>query len=763
MLRPNKTFLALLLLPLLTISALPVVAQKRPVTTRKAPPPAQVAEPVESLDTLLADEQYRVYSEARNVGTLVRSPAFNEFLEPLTQFAEPPEQFSTVLNWIKAHSELLAGSKLCAVSWPSKNTLPQFIFAIELASTVDAKKLEAELHAFLPKLDAKPKPSPSPSPRPNTEQPEKPGMFAQIQIQQVGALLLLSEKRISLPDLKPPRRRLLAENPNFVLTRNRFASEPMFVYVDFKAIEKEELKQRQKWEEEARLREEREAANPTPEPSLDPNIEDQPSSHVRAESVEPIRPVAPPNDAPVQLEQTNAEEQIAASLAAVAPLSMAFFGGRAKYPEALGVALAFDGDSYTLRGLVVNSPENRSLPVPFFPQLASGPPVTPASPNVLPADAELFVALSLDYSQIYDGMIKAFADQPWVYVMSASPMKRPASPFSGLEEKFGVKVKDDLLPLLGTEVGFILAKPRADPPLKEPAPADNQEFTSVRLPEFMPVIAISIKDREAVKKIIPKMFESMGLKGAAMLGHSEKRGDAEIISYANLFAYALIGDFLIFSPDPSLTRWAVDSYVDNNTLASNGKFRSATRWQGRQLQGQVFVNADLVERFVFMGKNKPQAAAPDNQPVEPLTYMLSNEGLGPIHEAHVPRSFVQMVVAGMTTKANESPISTNESIARNMLRIIAVAQITFRKTKGDGRYGSLDELSAGGFITKDLLERYGYRIELSVLSNRFEVTATPVEYGKTGKRSFYIDDSGILRGGDHGGGAATPSDQPINE
>src|SRR5688572_535877 len=305
MLRPNKTFLALLLLPLLTISAFPVVAQKRPATTRKAPPPAQVAEPVESLDTLLADEQYRVYSEARNVGTLVRSPAFNEFLEPLTQFAEPPEQFSTVLNWIKAHSELLAGSKLCAVSWPSKNTLPQFIFAIELASTADAKKLEAELRAFLPKLDPKPKPSPPPSPQPNTEQPEKPGMFAQIQIQQVGALLLLSEKRISLPDLKPPRRRLLAENPNFVLTRSRFASEPMFVYVDFKAIEKEELKQRQKWEEEARLREEREAANPTPEPSSDDlQIEDQPTTHARAEAIEPIRPEVPPNDARVPLEQT---------------------------------------------------------------------------------------------------------------------------------------------------------------------------------------------------------------------------------------------------------------------------------------------------------------------------------------------------------------------------------------------------------------------------------------------------------------------------
>ena len=72
------------------------------------------------------------------------------------------------------------------------------------------------------------------------------------------------------------------------------------------------------------------------------------------------------------------------------------------------------------------------------------------------------------------------------------------------------------------------------------------------MPELMPVIALSLKDREAVKRLIPKMFESMGLKGASTLAHTEKRGDTEIISYANMFAYAFIGDFLIFSPDTGL-------------------------------------------------------------------------------------------------------------------------------------------------------------------------------------------------------------------
>ena len=91
----------------------------------------------------------------------------------------------------------------------------------------------------------------------------------------------------------------------------------------------------------------------------------------------------------------------------------------------------------------------------------------------------------------------------------------------------------------------------------------------------------------------------------------------------------------------------------------------------RQVQGQVYLGPELVERYVFGGKDKPQNVSLSNPPVEPLTYMLSNEGLGPLHEVHVPRSLLMMVVAGISSKANESPIFTNESIAKNMLRTVS--------------------------------------------------------------------------------------------
>jgi hypothetical protein len=43
----------------------------------------------------------------------------------------------------------------------------------------------------------------------------------------------------------------------------------------------------------------------------------------------------------------------------------------------------------------------------------------------------------------------------------------------------------------------------------------------------------------------------------------------------------------------------------------------------------------------------------------------------------------------------------------------------------------------------------------------YVLTATPAEYGKSGKRSFYLDGSGELRGGDKQGAEATAEDPKI--
>ncbi len=146
---------------------------------------------------------------------------------------------------------------------------------------------------------------------------------------------------------------------------------------------------------------------------------------------------------------------------------------------------------------------------------------------------------------------------------------------------------------------------------------------------------------------------------------------------------------------------------------------------------------------------------------EPLTYALSEEGLGPLHELHVPKNLVMLLIAGIAGESNQPPLASNEAIAKSALRMVANAEMTYQSTKGDGNFATLDQLLDQGLVQKDLLEKFGYKIELTVLGAKFEATALPTEYGKTGKMSFFVDESAVVRGGDRGGAPATIVDKPV--
>src|SRR6185295_1529122 len=151
-----------------------------------------------------------------------------------------------------------------------------------------------------------------------------------------------------------------------------------------------------------------------------------------------------------------------------------------------------------------------------------------------------------------------------------------------------------------------------------------------------------------------------------------------------------------------------------------------------------------------------------NPVIDPVTYSLSNDGLGPLHELHMPKNLLQVLVAGIMVGSSAALPSSNEAVAQSVLRTVANAEATFRATEGNGGYGSLEQMVSAGLLSKDMLEKYGYRIEVSASKDKFEITAVPIEYGTTGKLSFFIDESQVLRAGDHGGGVATLSDEPMN-
>lgn len=776
-----------LLIFFLTIAAFatPLNAQQRRNAQPKKTPAPEVVEVAPTFDSLLAADTFKVYCEIRGVGGLIRSSALTDIIDPIMKLGGPPKEFKTVLKWLNSHSEVLAGSRMMVAGWPSRPNLPSVLFAIEFASTEDATKFYPQLRDFLPTLLPAPMESPTPAqsdnqtaiPSSNTPRgPDKqtPPVTLPYHMKQTGALILISEAPILTRNLRPRRSKALEEDQNFISARNRFSSESVFLYVDLKSIEKEEKDRRRQWEEE----DEKRAANPPPVQEMEtaPEVateETPPQPDVIAETaVASPTPAASAGEATLPVDSDRSQEMSGPMFLS---LYSTLFGGESKWPEAVGAAVVFEGDAYVLRTLVLNSIENKGNAVPFLPQFVSGPEIAPQSPNILPADVELFVSASLDYPQIYEGMLKAIAstEQRARKYGDRAPVKEstPPSPFASYEEKLGLKIKNDILPLLGSEIALVMPKKRAKAVTDEAAKAPEDGGSSAQLSAASaaqgtnPVIAISVKDREAVAKLIPKLIEGFGLKGANLLAQTEKREGTEVVSYAGFFSYAFIGDFLVLSPDPLEINHVVESDLEHQTLASDSHFRNYTRWQPRQVLGQVYLAPALVEQYLTGNNGRTERTkeflsrvAPV---IDPLTYSLSNDGSGPLHELHVPKNLVQSLVAVMSADAEQAPMRSNEAMARNMLFSITGAEATFKSGKGDGSYATLGQLIAEHLIEKYLIENYGYRIELITIGNKFEANAVPLEYGKTGKWSFFIDESGVLRGADHGGGPATVSDDPF--
>jgi hypothetical protein len=114
-------------------------------------------------------------------------------------------------------------------------------------------------------------------------------------------------------------------------------------------------------------------------------------------------------------------------------------------------------------------------------------------------------------------------------------------------------------------------------------------------------------------------------------------------------------------------------------------------------------------------------------------------------------------------------IGQMEARAIESLRTIHSAQAIYRTTAGNGNFGTLYDLYYAGLINPYLAGGHYYRYVFDctvTIANPatpalFHARATPSSYGEMGVRSFYIDQTGVLRGADKNGGAASVNDPPI--
>jgi hypothetical protein len=784
---------------LFTIS---VCAQERsPAKAKPSPEPGpQTASP--TFDSLLAADTYKLYGEVRNVGQLLSTGGAGETIDPIMKLSDPPKEFKSIVKFLKANSEALFSSRLLFAGLPTRQSVPNVFVAIEFSTAEEANKFAPKLETFLPtvlppvpagtsdksndseavrptvKGQVPPRPNRNDSPggyNPSAPQPTESLPFT---VSHVGTLVFISDRSFKFEKLHPPNSKLLAEDGNFRVAHDRFASEPIFLFFNVALEEQTRPQPSPSPVASSQAQPAIEQKEQQPEPSLESGVaETQTQASGGSPEMTGVLMGQPestpePEASPATQAQTIATNQ--------AGRMLDYLGlGEAQWPEAIGVALALDNNEYVIRSILIDPPNAKRRLIPFIPQLIPGPPAVADVSSVLPEDTEVFVSVSIDFAQTYEGMrnqaeARAKAVEATLRSRQSGTSEASQDPFLEFEKKAGFKVKEDLIPAFGNEiaiagslkslqgaVGFPFGMtPSAR--LSEPgAEKDKKQQANA-----LPLLVIAVKDHDAAARLMPQVLSGLGIGQANMLAQRERRGDAEMVSYAGMFAYAFVGDFLVVS-DAATVRQCADAYTNHQTLSANNAYRNASRWEPRQNLGQIYISPALMETYQqeahkhaatmdpamrdFLMKLSPESGA--------ITYALSNDGLGSLHELHLPKNLILTMVAGVSSSTKNPPPEMNEAIAMSGLQMIANAEASYKVDAGG--YGSLEQLTEKKLVSRETLDKYGYKFEVIAGGDQFEAIATPLEYGKTGKRSFFVDQSNVVRGDDHGGGAATAGDKPV--
>lgn len=122
--------------------------------------------------------------------------------------------------------------------------------------------------------------------------------------------------------------------------------------------------------------------------------------------------------------------------------------------------------------------------------------------------------------------------------------------------------------------------------------------------------------------------------------------------------------------------------------------------------------------------------------------------------------------ARLTPRQQRYLIKYNEAGAIRTLLTLFSSEATYQATTGNGDYGTLEELAKQNLVDYVLAEghRYGYlfRIRREKFSSEspasMEITAIPRTYGKTGRRSFYMNETGVIHAVDKKGTEANLTD-----
>ncbi|HEX9919023.1 MAG TPA: hypothetical protein VGA87_07650, partial [Pyrinomonadaceae bacterium] len=389
---------------------------------------------------------------------------------------------------------------------------------------------------------------------------------------------------------------------------------------------------------------------------------------------------------------------------------------------------------------------------------------------------DIFVSASLDLPQMYDylaSMLK-IAD---LFPAQEDGKGGFSEQLTTFEKTNNFRIREELLAALGNEIAVGLPGKQFFGSRVPQVESSDPSLT----PPSAPIVVIALNDRESLQKLLPRVLNAFGFAGATEQSIVEKHGQVEVLTFSN-GTLAFIDRFLVGTPDAATMRRVTDAYNDGKTLANSERFRDATNWQSRQAVGQVYMaNEMLKSMFVDMTRSVNDIDDPairayvtrlDPEPGS-ITHVATRESDGLMHELRLPKNFLTLFAASQLVSQKLSTIRSNEATVQWKLSLIYNIQKTNKATHG--RYVTHEELKSNnqGKDAPTALEQLdreayasldaeGYEIKVSVSGDKFEATATPTGYPKLGRRSFYIDQTGSLRGADTGGKPATESAPIIN-
>ena len=764
-----------------------------------------------TLEELVGADTYGAYVELRRLGTLAQANELKTAVAGMKLIGDTETKpITDLIEFVSENYEPLAETRAVMLFMAARPRVPEALLALEFQTAQDAAAFEpkyrqfadAQLKAYMSVKGPKESPERRAPERARAQKPEaKKEAASGYTIKRVGRLIISSEGALSLKRLRGEESApALADSARFQSARTRFASDSLFVYVDtgvtiqgFTRLSQTEgtqegatagtvtMKRETATEvtviapvELQTAREVPPTPEPTPEETPDPDEDEGAGGgegvSARASTIEIVKP---------------SEEQLA--VAGMGNVMRSLWGGVPRIPGAFALGVRLDGGALALRLAVENSPDGRINVLPFLPNFVAGPPVTAEAAEVAPADADIFFTTSLDWEQLYTstlgtaslgplgsysvagGMIGE-AGGPTAEDADVAKPPKPEEAVAAIEKLFGFKFKEDLIPSLGNEIAFSMPFDASDLGLM-PGRRRSRKKEEEKESEAGIVVIVTLNDAEKVQKILPRVLVALGVVPFGdSAAQTERREGFDIHSSGGL-AYTFINRFLVMGADVKAVRHVVDSYAARRTLAATDSYRDSTGWQAPQKLVQAFISDALMRSTVEETKRRSGAStdplvrtllAQLEAPPEAASFETTNEGDSVVHEVHVPVSMLQTYTLALMVGARDAPVLSGEMMANFALYEIQNAEETFKDEKKNGRFGTLEELVAEKILDKGFAEHLGYQIEVNASGEKFDVSATPKEYGKSGRLSFFIDETGTLRAADHKGKPAAASDPPVD-